>query len=83
MSPLLQILMDGTDRPTNTKEIRALLTEITAQQEVIQEALSYEFLDHYSTLCSRRLALECDAYFERGFFTCAQLFIEMLSRYSS
>ena len=83
MSPLLQLLMNETDCPINTEESRALMAEIKSMQEIIQKELSFEFLDRYSVLCSRHHDLECDAYFERGFFTCAQLFIEMLSRYSS
>ena len=83
MSPLLEILMNETDCPINTEESRALMAEIKSMQEIIQKELSFEFLDRYSVLCNRCHDLECDAYFERGFFPCAQPFIEMLSRYSS
>lgn len=83
MSPLLQLLMNETVRPPRTEESRALKAEIQAMQEVIQKTLSFEFLDRYSILCNQRHMQENDAYFEQGFFTCAQLFMEMLSRYSS
>lgn len=83
MSSLLQLLMNETDCPINTEESRALTAEIKSMQEIIQKELSFEFLDRYSVLCGQHHDLECDAHFERGFFTCAQLFIEMLSRYSS
>ena len=83
MSPLLQILMEQTECPARTVESLALDKEIVAQQEVISSALSYEFLNHYTTLCNRRHAMEIDSYFEQGFFICAQLFVEILSKYSS
>lgn len=83
MSPLLELLMNETAHPVRTEESRAVMKEILAMQEIIQKELSFEFLDRYSVLCNQHHMLENSAYFEKGFFTCAQLFIEMLSRYSS
>ncbi len=83
MSPILQLLMDELDSPVRTQESQAVRKEILSMQEVIRTKLSFEFLDRYSVLCNQSHALENEAYFEQGFFTCAQLFMEMLSRYSS
>ena len=83
MSPILQLLMDESERPVRTEKSQAVMKEILAMQEIIQKELSFEFLDRYSVLCNQHHMLENSAYFEKGFFTCAQLFIEMLSKYSS
>ena len=82
MSPILQALLDTAKAP-HTRELQILNQKIQTQQRIISEKLSYEFLNHYTDLCNQRSGLENDAYFEQGFFTCAQLFVEMLSRYSS
>ena len=83
MSPLLELLMNETTHAVRTEESSALTQEILSMQEIIQKKLSFEFLDRYSVLCGQYHELENDAYFEQGFFTCAQLFIKMLSKYSS
>lgn len=83
MSPLLQALMDETECTPLTEEYKALTREIIARQAQIAQALSPEFLEHYSDLHTSRIALENEVCFERGFFTCAQLFVEILSKYSS
>lgn len=83
MSPLLELLMNETAHTVRTEESRAVMKEILAMQEIIQKELSFEFLNRYSVLCNQYNILENNARFEQGFFTCAQLFMEMLSRYSS
>ncbi len=83
MSPLLELLMNETERPKRTREFQAVSRELLDMQEVIRSELSYEFLDRYSVLCGQAQALENEAYFEQGFSVCAQLFAEILSRYSS
>ena len=82
MSPFLKTLFDSVKLP-RTQEMQTLVQKIHAQEEIISQELSLEFLDHYTELCNHRGALEHAACFEQGFFACSQLFVEMLSRYSS
>ena len=82
MSPLLQALLD-TVPPPNSREIQNLDEEIKTQEEIIREEISFEFLNRYTDLCNYRGRLENNIYFEQGFRTCAQLFAEILSKYSS
>ena len=82
MSPGLQALFASV-KPPHTQEIQALTKRIQLQEKIMQDKISFESINYYADLYSQRGNLENAAYFERGFFTCAQLFVEILSKYSS
>ena len=82
MLPAIQALLDSV-KPPHTREIQALTKKIQLHEKIIKDKISFESLNYYTDLYNQRSKLENAAYFEQGFFTCAQLFVEILSKYSS